>query len=508
VSQPTHLGKYQITGVLGEGAMGVVYKGYDPDIRRAVALKTIRRQLIDDVELATNIAARFRNEAQAAGRLSHPGIVGVYEYGEDEQVAYIAMEYVEGQSLARHLAGGVRFADEDIPGLMTQLLDALEHAHAQGVWHRDIKPANVILSRGGRLKVADFGIARIDAEMLTQTQAMIGTPSYMAPEQFLGGLVDARVDIYAAGVLLYVLLTGQPPFTGPTESLMYRVVSEPALAPSRVQGVQRPGWYDPIVATALAKDPAQRYASAAAFRDAIVSGIGHAFDATAWEKTVFGNPLRAAQAGAEGRSGASADGGLRPGVGAPTEQAASFGSRPSGSLPGAAERGLVDASSGAGSGTPAAWDKQVLARAETALANHIGPLATVLVRRAARECETWPQLCARLAEHVADPAARQAFLGRLQPDAPSMRNRTHGGASASTPGTRPTPSPPPLVLQTELLERVQRLLAQHLGPIAKVVVRKASADAPSRAAFVDRLAEAVSDDAARERLRVDLERML
>jgi eukaryotic-like serine/threonine-protein kinase len=516
VSHPTHLGKYQITGVLGEGAMGVVYKGYDPDIRRPVALKTIRRQLVDDVELAANVAARFRNEAQAAGRLSHPGIVGVYEYGEDEQVAYIAMEYVEGQSLARFLAGGVRFTDEDIPGLMSQLLDALEHAHAQGVWHRDIKPANVILSRGGRLKVADFGIARIDAEMLTQTQAMIGTPSYMAPEQFLGGVVDARVDIYAAGVLLYVLLTGQPPFTGPTESLMYRVVNEPALAPSHIQGAQRPGWYDQVVATALAKDPAQRYASAAAFKQAIVIGIGHAFDATAWEQTVIKVPVRAARPVGEGRTGASAAGAGRSGVGAPAPASASVGGKSSGSLPGslsgsvsgAIDRGSGDGSSGAGSGTPAAWDKQVLARTETALAHFVGPMATVLVRRAARECETWPQLCARLAEHVSDPAERTAFLGRLQPDAPSAPNRPNGGAFASTPGTRPSRPPAPLVLQPEVLDRVQRLLAQHLGPIAKVVVRKASADAPSRAEFVDRLAEAVPDSSARERLRVELERML
>ncbi len=500
MSHPTHLGKYPITSVLGEGAMGVVYKGYDPDIRRPVALKTIRRQLTDDVELAANVAARFRNEAQAAGRLSHPGIVGVYEYGEDDQVAYIAMEYVEGQSLARYLAGGLRFTDEDIPGLMSQLLEALDHAHAQSVWHRDIKPANVILSRGGRLKIADFGIARIDAEMLTQTQAMIGTPSYMAPEQFLGGKVDARVDIYAAGVLLYVLLTGQPPFTGPTESLMYRVVNEPAPAPSQLPGVQRPGWYDHVVATALAKDPAQRFASAAAFKQAIVSGIGHDFDATAWESTIIKAPVRATPPGGEGRSGVSTAGTGRSGAGA-AAPAASYGSVssgvPSGGLP-----------SDAGSGRRAAWDRQVLARTESALAHYVGPLATVLVRRAVRECETWPQLCARLAEHVPEPAARSAFLVRLQPDAPSAPNRSSPGMSASTPGTRQTPAAAPLVLLPEVLDRVQRLLAQHLGPIAKVLVRKASADAPGRAAFVDRLTASVPDAAARERLRAELERLL
>jgi serine/threonine-protein kinase len=180
VKHPSHLGKYEISAVLGEGAMGVVYKAFDPDIRRAVALKTIRRELTDGSDFAASIAARFRNEAQAAGRLAHPGIVGVYEYGEDQEVAYIAMEFVEGKSIAHYIAIQVRFTDSDIPGLMSQLLDAIDHAHGQGVWHRDIKPANVILSPGARLKVADFGIARIDAGGLTQTQLMIGTPSYMA----------------------------------------------------------------------------------------------------------------------------------------------------------------------------------------------------------------------------------------------------------------------------------------------------------------------------------------
>ncbi|MDE2081277.1 MAG: serine/threonine protein kinase, partial [Burkholderiales bacterium] len=292
MNHPTRLGKYQITEVLGEGAMGVVYKGFDPDIRRTVALKTIRRALGEGegTEFGASIAGRFVNEAQAGGRLSHPGIVAVYDFGEDRGVKFIAMEYVEGQSLARYASNGVRFTDADVPGIMSQLLDAIEHAHQQGVWHRDIKPANVIMTRAGRLKVADFGIARIDGGGLTQVTMMIGTPGYMAPEQFLGRGIDHRVDIYAAGVVLYLLLTGRLPFTGPPESLMYKVVHEAPLPPSEVEGAQRPRFYDQLVATALAKDPAQRYASAAAFKHALVRAVGQPIDEAAWDKTIIAAP--------------------------------------------------------------------------------------------------------------------------------------------------------------------------------------------------------------------------
>ena len=263
MSHPQRLGKYQVLEVLGEGAMGVVYKGFDPDIRRTVALKTIHRQFDDGSEFAASMAARFRNEAQAAGRLAHPGIVGVYDYGEDNRVAYIAMEYVEGHSLAHYVGNRVRFTDTDIPGVMSQLLEALQHAHDQGVWHRDIKPANIIMAAGGRLKVADFGIARIDdGSGLTQANTMIGTPAYMAPEQFLGQPIDQRADIYSAGVLLYLLLTGRPPFSGPQDALLYKVVHEIPAPPSQAEGSNRPRFYDAIVATALDKQAGQRYASA------------------------------------------------------------------------------------------------------------------------------------------------------------------------------------------------------------------------------------------------------
>ena len=485
---PVQLGKYRITEVLGEGAMGVVYKGFDPDIQRTVALKTIRTQLDAGDDSPGAPASRFRNEAQAAGRLMHPGIVAVYDFGRDEQVAYIAMEYVEGRSLASYLSAKVRFTDTDIPGIMSQLLDALGHAHDKGVWHRDVKPANIIMTTAGRLKVADFGIARIDSQHLTLTQYMVGTPSHMAPEQFLGKTMDRRVDIYGAGVVLYQLLTGRPPFAGTTEALMYKVVNEMPQPPSTVDGAERPGWFDGIVTRALAKRPEDRYATAEEFKQAFVDAAGQTFDETSWEKTVLMAPPRARAP--------------QP-VTSPTQAPPSLA---------ASTAGTTSAP------PPSHWDKAQLTQAEQTLARHVGPLASVLVRRAARECSDLNELYHRLAEQVSDPRARDAFLGQASlvtggvgrtaggtAGTPSTAVRGNTAASRGSAGTGGASLGGPLT--DGVIDKAQGLLAQHVGPIAKVLVKRAASGTDSRAVFFNRLAEAVSDPAARARFLADLGRL-
>src|SRR4029079_14111925 len=194
MARPARRGKYEIQGVLGKGAMGVVYKAFDPHIERVVAIKTVRKDLVDP-DLAEQFMARFKNEARAAGRLHHPNIVGVYEYGEDDSVAFIAMEYVDGTGLREYLNRKARFEIGQIVAIATQLLQALEFAHGRGVVQRDIKPANLILTSDGALKVADFGIARIDTTSLTMTGMVMGTPSYMSPEQCQGKDSDHRTDL-------------------------------------------------------------------------------------------------------------------------------------------------------------------------------------------------------------------------------------------------------------------------------------------------------------------------
>jgi serine/threonine-protein kinase len=477
VNHPERLGKYHITEVLGEGAMGVVYKGFDPDIKRTVALKTIRRQFGERSE-GVSAAARFRNEAQAAGRLTHPGIVAVYDFGEDDSVAFIAMEFVEGNTLAHYLANKVRFTDEDIPGVICQVLDALDHAHEQGVWHRDIKPANIIMARNGKLKVADFGIARIEDAGLTQANVMIGTPTYMAPEQFLGTRMDRRVDIYSTGVLLYLLLTGRPPFTGSQEQLMYKVVHEVPAPPGQIEGLNRPRFYDAILARALAKDPEQRFPTAAAFKDAVQQGIGQPFDTTVWERTLvrMADRVPAPQAAAAPR-----------GVVPPT---------------GSGVIGATAGTSGSWTNVPDNWDKAVLQQAEASLAKHVGPLASVLVRRAARECVDLPSLYAKLAEQVTNPQARTAFLERAT-SITTIKSGTSAAGTRTAPATN-AGGPP---LNDALLDAAQKLLAQHVGPIAKVVVKKAAGRTNDRGAFFGLLAEAVPEGPGRQKLLAELTRL-
>jgi serine/threonine protein kinase len=296
MTTPSHLGKYEITAILGTGAMGVVYKGFDPGIRRVVAIKTIRRELLAGDRSASAMLARFRNEARAAGRLSHPGIVAVYDYGEDAEVAYIAMEYVEGNSLREYFGRGARFGERDAVSIMSQLLEALEHAHERRVWHRDIKPANLIVMMNGRLKVADFGIARIEASDLTQTGAVMGSPGYMAPEQYAAREIDHRADLFAAGVVFYQLLTNTKPFVGTQEQIAYAVCHTQPPKPSTVDPGHAWQRYDEILAKALAKKPEERYQTADAFLAAVLDAHAAPVSPAVSEETIITEILRPAAA--------------------------------------------------------------------------------------------------------------------------------------------------------------------------------------------------------------------
>ena len=263
----TKLGKYEIRRELGRGAMGVVYEAFDPLIQRIVALKTIRPDQLAGGN-AEEILARFRREAQAAGRLSHPNIVAIHDCGEDAGVWYIAMELVHGRELKEYFEKNERFATADAVRILSQILAALGYSHRLGVVHRDIKPSNIFLLPDGTVKVADFGIAHIESSELTQVGTVLGTPAYMSPEQILGLPVDGRSDLFSVGVILYQFLTGERPFTGNATITMRKVLEEDPLPPSRFN-VQIPGAMDAVVRKALAKKPEERFQSAEEFATAL-----------------------------------------------------------------------------------------------------------------------------------------------------------------------------------------------------------------------------------------------
>jgi eukaryotic-like serine/threonine-protein kinase len=272
VAIPARLGKYEILRELGQGAMGIVYAGRDPIIDRQVAIKTLKREQIERSE-ADEVIARFKREAQAAGRLNHPNVVAIYEYGEEaDGTAFIAMEFVQGRELKEVFDADERVSLPMVGRIMGQLLAALEHAHRNGVTHRDIKPANIIMLADGTVKVADFGVARLESSNLTQAGTVMGTPSYMSPEQWTGQTVDGRSDLFSAGVVLYQLLTGEKPFTGALTTIMHKVLKEDPTWPS-VLNVHVHPQLDAVVRKALAKRPDDRFQDAAQFRSALDAAL-------------------------------------------------------------------------------------------------------------------------------------------------------------------------------------------------------------------------------------------
>jgi len=266
---------------VGKGAMGLVYEARDPNLDRRVAIKTIKVENLSTEE-AADYEVRFRTEARSAARLQHPHIVSVYDSDRDGDTAYLVMEFIEGQDIKQHLDQGVVFSLDQTLSIMGDLLSALDYAHKQNIVHRDIKPANLLLQAGGAVKLSDFGVARIqDSGDATRTQgSMVGTLKYMAPEQLQGRPVDSRADLFAAGVVLYQLLTGQRPFDGASDfDIIQQIVSLPHDPPSRLMpGL--PGAMDAVVARALAKSRDERFATAAEFNTALRAAASDAQDRT------------------------------------------------------------------------------------------------------------------------------------------------------------------------------------------------------------------------------------
>jgi eukaryotic-like serine/threonine-protein kinase len=260
--QPVSFGRYQVIEPLGMGAMGTVYKGKDPSIDRLVALKTIRLDAIADPSEINELKERLLREAKAAGNLSHPNIVTIYDFGLQGNLQYIAMEYIDGYTLESVLKRNLNLNYRIIASTIIQVCSALEYAHKMGIIHRDIKPANIMVMENFQVKVMDFGIAHFKSSSMTQTGIAMGTPNYISPEQLKGKEVTPSSDIFSLGVVLYELLTHTKPFTADNISaLVYKITNENPPPPSSLDP-KVPPIFDMVLRKSLAKDPAERYRSA------------------------------------------------------------------------------------------------------------------------------------------------------------------------------------------------------------------------------------------------------
>jgi eukaryotic-like serine/threonine-protein kinase len=352
---PAKIGRYEIESILGRGAMGVIYRAHDPMIERTVALKLVRADLLEGAERQEFID-RFQLEAKAAGRCAHANIVAIYDYALHENNPYIAMEFVAGRSLANLIQSTPRTPVETTVAMVCQVLDALACAHGHGVVHRDIKPANVLLTVDGRVKVTDFGISRLGGGSLTQTGALIGTPNYMSPEQRRGEPVDSRSDLFSTGMMLYELLTGELPYSGRnfheiTHQAMYGV-----MVPLSQRLPKAPPALVSFMDIALAREPGNRFASAAAMSRALAEALRGI------------EPRRVSRA---------------------TDPA---------SVPAST---TVDAA-------------PYLADIERKLTRHIGPLASYLVRSASGRIVSLEELCNTLSGSIEKPEARASFLQEIK----------------------------------------------------------------------------------------------
>jgi TonB family protein len=283
---PATIGRYQVQGGIGYGAMGAVYKAFDPLIKRTLAIKTIRLDIPRNSPQYKSFIERFYHEARISGTLSHPHIVTLFDIGEEQGVPYLAMEFVEGETVASMIERGVKFPPEKVISLVSQVASAIDYAHSKGVIHRDIKPSNMILS-ADRLKVTDFGIAKLGDSDMTQSGQLLGTPSYMSPEQAMGDKLDGRSDIFSLGVCAFEMLSGEQPFPGTNvTSILYKLVHVDPIEPANLEmhGLVPQKWHE-VFGKVLAKKPDDRYQTGAEFVQDLEFCMGSWFGAVGAESS-------------------------------------------------------------------------------------------------------------------------------------------------------------------------------------------------------------------------------
>jgi serine/threonine protein kinase len=445
------IGRYRVDGLLGTGAMGEVYRAYDPVIDRPVAIKIVRTELAAGSG-SEQWLQRFRREARAAGRRFHPNIVAILDFGEDDGMPFLAMEYVEGRSLDAFLKTSGPLDPARSIAIITQVLSALGFAHQNGIVHRDIKPSNIMVLNSGEVKVADFGIARIDASEFTIVGDLLGTPAYMAPEQFVGAPVDKRTDLFAAGVILFEMLTGVKPFRGKSITEIMSFMETRGPEDIRALNPAVPDSLKLVITKALAFDPARRYDDAGEFSKAIIEAFPVRFDQTLLTES----PVSTTSAENSGVTAA-----------APAE---------------------------------ATWPSDLLREIERDLATFIGPVAAIALKRALGQSNDMTALYDLLGRQVVNPRDRAEFLARGQRRAtlelagrPSSPSQSKPAREAERQSDQPAASP-----GLANIASVETNLARYIGPIAKILIKRELEKHETLSEFYRALAAHIPDERDRE----------
>lgn len=445
---PKKIAKYRVDRVLGSGAMGMVYLGYDSAIERPVAIKILHPHLRVG-EHGHELEQRFLQEGRAAARCLHPNIVTIFDFGADQDMSYIVMEFVQGVELQLHLKSGIFISLPSATDICIQVLEALAHAHDRGVVHRDIKPANIILLENGSVKVSDFGVARIDTSDLTLTGYVVGTPSYISPEASQGQTVDARSDLYSVGILFFELLTRQRPARDKSlEESLDTLNDVTHLSSKNLRSIK------PILRQALQANPSARFQSSREFIEQL--------------KSIDDMDLTEARTGYFPAQFAAVD-------------------------PDAGTR-ISDIGTGN-------WNKDTLDSLERSLARYVGPLARVLVRKQSRAVNSIEELVSSLAGHIPTDIERTQFIKTLEKASVSNPKISVAATvlKSGTPPPAPTTAAKEIKLADAAREHISKLLTYYLGPLANRVLQKAMKSSVEPTALITELARHIPDEKERKR---------